>query len=156
MYQACRFCHKSGHAGRNCWKKTPALKPPASSREAVIKGPRNDKGGKSTQPSQGLHSSHTSHDDPTHDGNSAATEKEQQCLLFGLPDELILEIAALLCTPDEYGNVCLQSIKSFSLVSRRARKVTTERLPLTVSGWCPSSRPFGQLIASTDFLRRLK
>lgn len=105
---------------KNCWNKTPALTPPA-----------------------------TSHDD----GNSAAGEQEQDCPLFKLPNELLMEIAALLCAPDELGNVCFESAKAFSLVSKRVRRVTLEHLPLTVSPW---SQSFGQLKARTDFLGQVK
>lgn len=152
-YTTCCFCHKAGHIEKNCWKKTPALKPPATSRQASTKGIPKDNLCESPRPSQYHHSSPTLSHDPVHDGISAAGEQEQRCPLLDLPNELLMEIAALLCTRDEYGNVCFGSIKSFSLVSKRVRRVTTERLHLTVSAL---SQEFGQLMTRTDFLGQIK
>lgn len=149
----CGFCHKRGHSEKNCWAKTPALKPSTTSRQATTKGSPNDTSVESTQPSEHLNASTTSSHDPIHDGTSAAGEQGQQCLLLRLPNELLVEIAAFLCAPDEAGDLCFQAIKSFSLVSKRVRSVTMEQLPLTFSS---QSLQFRQLIAGKGYLSQVK
>lgn len=151
--RTCGFCHKRGHIEKNCWKKTPALKPSTTSRQATTKGSPNDTSGESTPSSEHLNSLTTRSHDPIQGSTSAAGEQEQRCLLLELPNELLVEIAAFLCAPDEAGHVCFQAIKSFSLVSRRVRSVTMEQLPLTFSS---QSLQFRQLIASKGYLSQVK
>lgn len=142
--RTCGFCSKCGHTEKKCWDKYPALKSAPWFRQLRTQGSPRKRGNKTSPPSQRLR------------GSLAATEQEQLCPLFKLPDELLLEIVSHLRTSSRYGHVYLQSLKSFSLVSKRARRVTMESLPLTVSCWCPCWRPFEQIITSKDFLGQIK
>lgn len=152
--RTCGFCHKRGHIEKNCWKKTPALKSSTASCQATTnKGSPNDTSCESTQSSEHLNFLTTRSHGPIQGSTSAAGEQEQPCLLLKLPNELLVEIAAFLCAPDEAGHVCFQAIKSFSLVSKRVRSVTIEQLPLTFSS---QSLQFRQLIASKGYLSQVK
>lgn len=152
----CNFCHKKGHIESTCWKKDPGLKPTGNSRRARNRGSQRSRGGQNIQPPKTPDSLYTPNNGRRHGASLTTTEQDQQGPLFSLPDELLLNIAVLLCAPDGYGNTSLEPIKSFSSVSVRTRRVSEKFLTVTIGDRCPSMQKFGQLTASKGFLGQLK
>lgn len=123
--------------------KTPALETPASFDGASTEMLPNDKRGESTQPSQHLHSSPTS----THDHSfmMAPPHRENntnKCLLLNLPDELVMEIAAILCAPDEKGERVLPGyqiiFEGFEPGSQADYRATLRDCQYSASGLWPA------------------